>query len=142
MAVYTGGGVTLVMDPPPVVYVKCFHEGSGPARHLGKKTEAVVVLAKQLAPVRSGALKAGIQRTRNRDEHGRYAFGYKVFTPVFYGYYVHEGTGPSVRQSFPNVMKFAGTKNFAGQVVYTDVVNHPGTPAVPFLQNALVAMAG
>lgn len=137
--VYTGGGATVVMNPPPVVYVQVFHPASGPERHLRKKAEKVAVMARSIAPVRTGRLATSIKVDQNRNELGQYAFGFKVYTPVYYGHYVHEGTGPSVRQSFPNVMKFMGRE---GRFVYTDVVKHPGTPAQPFLQNALVAMVG
>lgn len=139
--VYTGGGATVVMDPPPIVYVKVFHPGSGPERHLGRKAEAVAITARAGAPVgETGRLKAGIKVDRNRDELGQYAFGFKVYTPVYYGYYVHEGTGPSPRWPVRRkVMRFAGS---GGVPVYRDFVMHPGTPAQPFLQNALIAMVG
>lgn len=140
MSVHTGGGATVIMDPPPVVYVKVFHEGSGPARHLGEKATAVALTAKAMAPRRTGTLAASIKVDRNRNELGRYTFGYKVYTPVYYAGFVHEGTAPSPR--WPNngkVMKWGGRE--AGPV-YRDFVMHPGTPAQPFLQNALSAMAG
>ena len=137
--VYTGGGATVVMDPPPVAYVKVFHSGSGPDRHLRKKAEAVAIMARSLAPVRSGRLKSTISASQNRDEKGRFAFGYTVSAGTGYGYYVHEGTGPSPRwPSNRKVMKFPGA---SGDTVYRDFVMHPGTPAQPFLQDALVAMA-
>jgi hypothetical protein len=138
--VYVGGGATVIMDPPPVVYVKVFHEGSGPARHLGKKADAVAIMARTLAPVKSGQLKASVRVDRNRDEKGRYAFGYSVGASAAHAYYVHEGTGPSPR--WPNnqkVMKWPGSR---GDIAYRDFVMHPGTPAQPFLQDALVAMVG
>jgi hypothetical protein len=138
--VYTGGGATVVMDPPPVVYVKVFHEGSGPARHLGRKAEAVAIMARTLAPKRTGRLASTISVDRNRDEKGQYAFGYAVSAGTGYGYYVHEGTGASPRwPSNRKVMKFPGS---LGDTVHRDFVMHPGTPAQPFLQNALVAMVG
>lgn len=139
--VYVGGGATLIMNPPPVIYVKIFHPASGPDRYLRRKVEAVVVLAHSLAPVgETGRLKTGIKADRNRDEKGRYAFGYSVGTPVYYGYYVHEGTGPSPRWAENRkVMKFPGNEAIP---VYRDFVMHPGTPAQPFLQEALVAMVG
>jgi hypothetical protein len=132
--------VVVVMDPAPVVYIKVFHEGSGPARHLGKKADAVAALARTLVPVRSGLLKSTIRVDRNRNEKGQYAFGYAVSAGTSYGVYVHEGTGPSPR--WPNnqkVMKWPGQR---GDIAYRDFVMHPGTPAQPFLQDALVAMAG
>lgn len=139
--VQTGRGVTVVMDPAPVVYVKVFHEGSGPARHLGLKADAVAILARSFAPVGStGRLAASIRVDRNRNELGQYTFGYKVYTPIYYGGYVHEGTGPSPRfNDTRKAMKFSGN---GGERVYRDFVMHPGTPSQPFLQNALVAMVG
>lgn len=140
MTVHTGGGATVVMDPAPVVYVKVFHEASGPARHLGKKAEAVAVYARAIAPKKTGFLAANIFVNRNRNELGRFAFGYQVYTPVFYGTFVHEGTGPSPRWPDSNkVMKWGGRE---ASPVYRDFIMHPGISAQPFLQNALVAMAG
>lgn len=139
MTIYTGGNATVNMDSAPVVYVKVFHEGSGPARHLGRKAEAVAVTARRIAPKRTGFLASNIVVDRNRNERGQYAFGYSVGTPVYYGGFVHEGTGPSPRWPVNNkVMKFGGSDG----PVFRDFVMHPGTPANPFLQNALVAMAG
>lgn len=135
--VYSGGGATVVMEPPSVVYVKVFHPESGPDRHLKRKVEQVAVVARQLAPVRSGATKASITFDRNRNERGRYTFGYAVSANTSYAYYVHEGTGPSPR--WPNsrkVMKWQGLV----APVYRDFVMHPGTPKQPFLQEALVAV--
>jgi len=137
--VFVGGGATVVMDPPPVVYVKVFHEGSGPARHLGRKADAVAIMAGTLVPVSSGLLKSTIRADRNRNERGRFAFGYSVSAGTSYAYYVHQGTGPSPRwPDAHKVMKWGGSYP---PVPYRDFVMHPGTPAVPFLQDALVAMA-
>lgn len=138
--VYTGGGATVVMDPPPVVYVKVFHPGSGPDRSLRRQANAVAVMARTLVPKSTGRLASTISASQNRDEKGRFAFGYTVSAGTGYGYYVHEGTGPSPRwPSNRKVFKFPGS---AGDTVYRDFVMHPGTPAVPFLQDALVAMGG
>ena len=140
--VYVGGGATVVMEPPSYIYVMVFHPKSGPERHLLRKAQAVATQARANAPTRTGALKATIRVDQNRDEKGRYAFGFAVSAGagLRYGYYVHEGTGPSPR--FPNnkkVMRFEGS---LGDIVYRDFVIHPGTPAQPFLRNALIAMAG
>lgn len=140
--VYVGGGATVIMNPPPVVYVEVFHPGSGPERHLRRKADSVALTARVMAPRRSGALAASISVDQNRDELGRYSFGFKVYTPIYYGGYVHEGTGPSVRSKFPGTMRFMGTGRYFGQEIFTEVVYHPGTPAQPFLRDALVAMAG
>src|SRR5690606_30523157 len=121
--VYTGGGATVVMNPPPVVYVQCFHPGSGPDRHLRKKAEAVAILARTLVPKRTGRLASTIKAEQNRDERGRFAFGFKVSAGTSYGYYVHEGTSPSPRwPDSRKVMKFRGS---LGDMVYRDFVMHP-----------------
>lgn len=137
--VYVGGGATLIMDPPSAVYVKIFHPASGPDRYLRKKVDAVVILARRNAPVgATGRLKASIVADRNRNIKGQYAFGYSVSAATPYAYYVHQGTGPSPRwPDSRKVMKFPGNEI---KGVYRDFVMHPGTPAQPFLQNALIAM--
>lgn len=140
--VYAGGGATVVMDPPPVVYVKVFHSGSGPERHLRRKADSVALTASVLAPRGTGFLAANIRVDQNRDAKGQYSFGFKVYTPVAYGHYVHEGTGPSIRSKFPGTMRFEGTNQYTGQIIHTEIVHHPGTPAQPFLRDALAAMAG
>lgn len=140
--VYTGGGATVVMDSPPVVYVKVFRSKSKPERHLRRKAEAVATLAKELAPKDSGALAASVAVDQNRNELGWFSFGFKVYASTRYVIYVHEGTGPSIRVKRPGAMFFMGTNEFEGIGVFTPVVKHPGTPANPFLEEALIAMAG
>lgn len=137
--VYVGKDVVVDMDPPPVVYLKSFHPGSGPDRMNKRQAEAVAILARDLAPVSSGRLKASIRADQNRNERGFYTFGHNVYAETPYAYYVHEGTGPSPRwPDARKVMKWDGTRD--ATVVHRDFVMHPGTPAVPFLQDALVAM--
>lgn len=138
--VYTGGGATVVMDPPPVVYFKLFRFGSEADRYTKSQARQVAILASRLAPRKSGVLARSIRVDQARNERGQYAFGYDVYTAARYGRYVHEGTGPSVRYGTGKKMKFRGTDEYSGQLVYPSVVFHPGTPAQPFLRNALVAM--
>lgn len=139
--VYTGGGATVIMDPSPIVYVKVFRKGSTPDGWLQKKSHEVAFMARRIAPRRSGLLANSIRVEQNRGERGRFAFGYSVYTSIRYGGYVHEGTGPSVRATYPRKMSFMGTNAFAGQHILTPIVYHPGTPANPFLQRSLVALA-
>ena len=127
------------MDSPPVAYVKIMGPGSGAERNLRKRTRAVASLAFVLAPKHTGRLARSISASQNRDERGRFSFGFTVVASAPYSGYVHEGTGPSVRQTFPRAMKFMGTNSFEGQKIWTDIVYHPGTPAQPFLARALVA---
>jgi len=139
---YTGGGATVIMDLSPIVYGNVFHSGSGPDRHIRRKTQEVAYLASEKAPVKTGRLAASIRVDQNRNELGRFAFGFKVYTKVRYAHFVHEGTGPSVRWGGEKSMKFLGTNQYTGEYVYPNVVFHPGISAQPFLQNALIAMVG
>lgn len=139
--VYTGGGVTVVMDPAPVAYIKLFYPRSEPERYLRRQAEKVAILARTLAPRRTGLLASSIHVDQNRNEKGQYAFGFKVGTAVPYAGFVHDGTGPSIRTEPPgSAMKFHGTDASAGEIVFSQVVRHPGTPAQPFLSRALIAM--
>jgi len=133
-----GNDVVVVMDPAPVVYVKCFHPGSGPDRLNKRQAEAVAILARELVPVASGLLKSTIRAEQNRNERGFYTFGHNVSATTPYVYYVHEGTGPSPR--WPDARKVMKWDGSYPPVPYRDFVMHPGTPAVPFLRDALVAM--
>jgi hypothetical protein len=138
--VYAGGGVVVVMDPAPLVYLKIFHTGSGPDRSARRNATKVAALARELVPVSSGRLKSTISASQNRNERGRFAFGYTVSAGTSYAVYVHEGTSPSPR--WPNDMKVMHWPGRQGDRPYRDFVMHPGTPAQPFLQDALAAMAG
>jgi hypothetical protein len=99
----------------------------------GRKVEA---LAKRLAPVDTGRL-AGSIVTVQINVGGKPGAG--VGTNVEYALYVHDGT-----RAHPIAPKRAKVLRFkaGGSVVFTSKVNHPGTKAVPFLENALVAAAG
>ena len=129
------------MDPPPVAYVKIAGPGSGAERNMKQRANAVARRAFILAPKHTGRLARSISASQNRAERGRFTFGFNVTASAPYSGYVHEGTGPSVRQTFPRAMKFMGTNSFEGQKIWTDIVYHPGTPAQPFLTQALTAAA-
>lgn len=141
MSVHASSGVVVVMDPDPVVYAKVFYSGSEPDRFLRKKARNVALTARVLAPRRTGRLASSIRVDQNRDERGHYAFGFSVYTRTPYAGYVHEGTGPHVYFSYPKKMRFKGTNAWAGQTIFTDMIDHPGTPAQPFLQKALIELA-
>jgi hypothetical protein len=136
--VYAGGGVVVVMDPAPLVYLKVFKTGSGPDRSARRNAEKVAVMARSLVPVSSGRLKSTIRADQNRTEKGQFAFGYTVSAGTSYAVFVHEGTNPSPR--WPSSKKVMLWEGRAGDFPYRDFVMHPGTPAQPFLQDALVAM--
>lgn len=131
----------VLMDPPPVAYVKIAGPGSGAERNMKQRANAVARRAFILAPKHTGNLARSISVSQNRTERGRFSFGFNVTASASYSGYVHEGTGPSVRQTFPRVMRFMGTNLFEGQKIRTDIVYHPGTPAQPFLTQALTAAA-
>ena len=136
--VYAGGGVVVVMDPAPLVYAKVFHSGSGPDRSARRNAEKVAVMARTLAPVKTGALKASIRADQNRTEKGQFAFGYTVSAGTSHAVFVHEGTSPSPR--WPDATKVMHWHGRQGDFPYRDFVMHPGTPSQPFLRDALVAM--
>lgn len=127
------------MDSAGSVYVRLLGRRSGADRDVKRRANAVARRAYVLAPKRSGNLARSVRASQNRDERGRFTFGYTVSASAPYAGYVHEGTGPSLRQSYPGMMRFPGTNAWAGQTVYTEIVRHPGTPANPFLQRALSA---
>lgn len=139
--VYKGGGVTVVMDPPSVVYAEVFYDGSTPDGYLRRRARRVAILANELAPIgKTGRLSGSVKASQNRDKLGRFTFGFKVYTTVGYARYVHEGTAPRTQYSVGKKMKFFGTNEYSSSVIYTHVVHHPGNRAQPFLRNALVAM--
>lgn len=129
------------MDSAGSIYVRLLGKRSGADRDVKRRADAVARRAYVLAPKRSHELANSIRASQNRDERGRFTFGYSVIASAPYARYVHEGTGPDSppRQSYPGMMKFPGTNLWAGKTVYTEIVRHPGTPANPFLQRALSA---
>lgn len=127
------------MDSAGSVYVRLLGKRSGADRDVKRRATAVANRAFLLAPKRSGRLARSISASQNRNERGRYTFGYNVTASASHAHYVHEGTGPSLRQSYPGMMKFDGTKQYTGQTIFTEIVRHPGTPAQPFLARALSA---
>ncbi len=135
------GRVTVNLDSAPIVYVKTHYAKSGPHQHLLRQTRQVARRAQELAPFRTGRLRTSIHVGQNRDRRGRFAFGFTVYSDAPYGGYVHEGTDPSVRYGD---MFFEGTNGhgryWMNGFVYTPIVNHPGTPANPFLAKALPAL--
>lgn len=150
MSVHKGPNVIVVMNPAPLVYVQLFHPASGPDRHLRSKTQEVARLAVAFAPKRTGHLARSVRAEQNRNELGRYTFGYEVSANARYSAAVHQGARPSVRSKWPGTMKFQGTNGHMGRkgrggvrsnIIFTEIVRHPGTPANPFLQKALIAMA-
>lgn len=142
--VYSGGGVTVVMEPPPVIYVKVSGKGTPVDRNMKSRARDVAILARDLAPVgETGALVSGIHASQNRDELGRYAFGYEVYSLAPHTIYIHEGTVPHwINAVNGDVLRFEGTNGNAGQIIFTWESFHPGTRANPFLSKALIAMGG
>ncbi|AUV81255.1 hypothetical protein C2R22_05920 [Salinigranum rubrum] len=84
--------------------------------------------AKQRAPVESGNLRASIASVVETIANGYRAV---VGTNVEYAREVEFGTGPHTITGDP--LRFT----VDGEVVFATEVNHPGTPAQPFLGPAL-----
>lgn len=105
---------------------------------LDTTSRQVVNRAKILAPVDTGRLRASIRVERRRLLSLRSV--YTIGSDVSYAPMVHDGTRPhQIRPKNPGgVLRF----RMGGRVVYAKVVNHPGTRARPFLDDAVRQIAG
>ena len=91
--------------------------------------------ARTLAPSRTGALRQSIRVRRTLTFRGPSSV---VGTDLFYAPYVHDGTPPHViRPRRARALRFTA----GGRVVFAARVNHPGTKAGPFLDQALREVA-
>jgi len=99
--------------------------------YLAKKGNLIKAAAKRQVGVRTGALRASIHMRHLRDSRGQYV---KIGSPLPYALMHHEGTRPHmIYAKRGKVLKFV-TK---GRLVYTHVVNHPGTKANKYLTDNL-----
>jgi hypothetical protein len=99
--------------------------------YLAKKGNIVKSAAKRQVGVRTGALRASIHMRHLRDSRGQYV---KIGSSLPYARMHHEGTRPHmIYAGRGKVLKFV-TK---GRLVYTHVVNHPGTKANKYLTDNL-----
>jgi hypothetical protein len=93
----------------------------------------VSIVAKGLAPVRSGALKASIHADPVR-RVGPWALSSGVSADAPYAAPVHEGARPHViRPRNARALRF----EIGDRVVFARRVNHPGQRAQPFLRDAV-----
>lgn len=120
---------------------RLLHEQAGPVgTDLRRKAEAVQRRAQELCAVSPegshgnppGHLRDSIGVTTGRDEQGAYA---DIGTDVDYALPVELG-------SRPHVIRSKGDYPLRGAdgTVYGREVNHPGTPAQPFLRPAVEAI--
>ena len=107
-------------------------------RELETTARQVMKRAKILAPVDTGRLRASIRIESRRLLTLRSV--YTIGSDVSYAPYVNDGTRPhQIRPKSPGgVLRF----RVGGRIVYAKVVNHPGTRARPFLDDALRQVAG
>lgn len=107
-------------------------------RELEATARQVMNRAKILAPVDTGRLRASIRIESRRLLTLRSV--YTIGSDVSYAPMVHDGTRPhQIRPKRPDgVLRF----RMGGRIVYAKVVNHPGTRARPFLDDALRQIAG
>ena len=107
-------------------------------RELETTARQVMNRAKILAPVDTGRLRASIRIESRRLLTLRSV--YTIGSDVVYAPYVHDGTRPhQIRPRNPDgFLRF----RVGGRTVYAKVVNHPGTRARPFLDDALRQIAG
>lgn len=101
-----------------------------------KITRKVLNRARVLAPVRTGRLRSSGRMDILITSVGPTG---KVTFPVSYARFVHEGTRAHViRAKKKKALKFKGA---GGGFVYRRKVNHPGTKARPFVEDALREIA-
>lgn len=107
-------------------------------RELETTARQVMNRAKILAPVDTGRLRASIRIESRRLLSLRSV--YTIGSDVSYAPMVHDGTRPhQIRPKSPGgVLRF----RMGGRIVYAKVVNHPGTRARPFLDDAVRQIAG
>lgn len=111
-----------------------------------KKTAQVAAHSIAIAPkpgqsrgYATGELASDIKPERTRTH--RTGPESRVVSGADHSLFVHQGTPPHIiRPKAPN--KLMVFRRRAGQVVYSKLVRHPGTPANPFLLKALRAVFG
>lgn len=114
-------------------------------RELETTARQVMNRAKILAPVDTGRLRASIRIESRRLLTLRSV--YTIGSDVSYAPMVHDGTRPHQIRPKRAYTLSRGRKPalrflVGGRVVYARVVNHPGTKARPFLDDALRQIAG
>jgi len=101
--------------------------GGQVGEYLRSKGNQIVVLAKSMVGVRTGALRSSIHMRHSRDPRGQYI---KVGSTLPYAKMHHEGTRPHM--IYPKrapILRFTSK----GRVVYANAVRHPGTRANKYL---------
>jgi hypothetical protein len=115
-------------------------------RWVTKKTGQVAAHAIAIAPkpgvgrgYATGALAKDIKPERT--VMGRSGPESRVISGSDHSVFVHEGTNPHIIE-VNQPSKFMSFRKRTGQVIYTKLVAHPGTPANKFLLNALKFVFG
>lgn len=102
-------------------------------RYLKGKGNEILTLARALVGVRTGRLRNSLHMRHMRDPRAQYIW---VGSTLDYALAHHEGTRPrTITPKSGKMLRFASR----GRIVYTHVVNHPGTKANKYLSNALKA---
>lgn len=100
-------------------------------RYMRKRGSLVVSAAKRQVGVRTGALRASIHMRHLRDTRGQYL---KIGSPLPYARAHHEGTRPHfIRPRERHVLRF----QTRGQIVFANLVRHPGTKPNRYLTDNL-----
>jgi hypothetical protein len=100
-------------------------------KYLTRKGNEILVSARARVGVRTGALRASLHMRHMRDPRGQQIW---IGSNLHYALAHHEGTKPHVIVPKSGKMLRFVSK---GRVVYTHVVNHPGTKANRYLADAL-----
>lgn len=106
-------------------------------RYTKGKALAIAARSRQYAPVKTGALRAGIGVEQSRQVSGRYQSGYDVVSKAPHSVFVIKGTrAHKILPTQGKMLRFT----VGGQVVFARSVNHPGTKANDFLTRATLAV--
>jgi len=104
--------------------------------HLKKLGEQVAGEARTRSPVKTGKLKSSI--SVGERSAGRNGTAIEVSANTLYALYVNQGTKPHV--IMPKKARMLRFPTKAGDIVFANKVNHPGTKAHPFMLDALRAV--
>jgi hypothetical protein len=101
---------------------------AGPVgKYLAKKGRLIEMAAKRQVGVRTGALRSSIHMRHMTDPRGQYV---KIGSPLSYARMHHQGTKPHlIKPNTAHMLRFYSK----GQVVFANMVRHPGTPPNRYL---------
>jgi len=104
--------------------------------YLKKLGDRVADEARTRSPVQTGKLRSSI--SVGQKSAGRNGTTIQVSANTLYALYVNQGTKPHV--IMPKKARMLSFPTKAGEIVFANKVNHPGTKPQPFMLDALRAV--